>query len=88
LIQIKEKQLLLTIVKEKPDFCQNTKRNEPKEAKTPYLCNVKRTKRIKDNNKRLRKENKMMYTMLTLAVEAFAAYEAMYICKNAKVLMK
>ncbi len=30
----------------------------------------------------------MMLTMFSLAVEAVAAYEAMYICKNAKMLMK
>jgi hypothetical protein len=29
-----------------------------------------------------------MLTMLSLAVEAVAAFEAMYICKNAKVLTK
>lgn len=30
----------------------------------------------------------MMLTMFSLAVEAIAAVEAMYICKNAKVLTK
>jgi hypothetical protein len=30
----------------------------------------------------------MMLTMFSLAVEAVAALEAMYICKNAKVLTK
>ncbi len=30
----------------------------------------------------------MMLTMFSLAVEAIAAIEAMYICKNAKVLIK
>jgi hypothetical protein len=30
----------------------------------------------------------MMLTMISLAVEAVAAFEAMYICKNAKVLTK
>jgi hypothetical protein len=29
-----------------------------------------------------------MLTMISLAVEAVAALEAMYICKNAKVLIK
>ena len=29
-----------------------------------------------------------MLTMISLAVEAAAALEAMYICKNAKVLIK
>ena len=29
-----------------------------------------------------------MLTMFSLAVEAVAAFEAMYICKNAKVLTK
>jgi hypothetical protein len=30
----------------------------------------------------------MMLTVISLAVEAVAAVEAMYICKNAKVLIK
>ena len=30
----------------------------------------------------------MILTMISLAVEAIAAVEAMYICKNAKVLVK
>jgi hypothetical protein len=30
----------------------------------------------------------MILTMISLAVEAVAAAEAMYICKNAKVLVK
>jgi hypothetical protein len=30
----------------------------------------------------------MMLTMISLAVEAVAALEAMYICKNANVLIK
>ena len=30
----------------------------------------------------------MMLTMFSLAIEAVAALEAMYICKNAKVLIK
>ena len=30
----------------------------------------------------------MMLTMFSLAVEAVAAFEALYICKNAKVLTK
>ena len=30
----------------------------------------------------------MMLTMISLAVEAVAAVEAVYICKHAKVLMK
>ena len=30
----------------------------------------------------------MMLTMFSLAIEAVAAIEAMYICKNAKVLIK
>jgi hypothetical protein len=30
----------------------------------------------------------MMLAMFSLAVEAVAAFEAMYICKNAKVLTK
>ena len=30
----------------------------------------------------------MMLTVISLAIEAVAAVEAMYICKNAKVLIK
>ena len=45
--------------------------------------------RKKDNKfKDWERKKIMMLTMLSLAVEAVAALEAMYICKNANVLIK